>query len=386
MAETRAPLDFNSTENTILLNPRLPKADYESLFSLASHVQEQRSLQGHVWFSTSGSTAESAASVKLVALSKKALLASAQSVNQHLQVNSKDKWTQVLPHFHVGGFGIEARAFLSQSEVVPALKEGRWDADYFYSIVEAQKATLAALVPTQVYDLVALGKRAPNSLRAIVVGGGVLEKDLYRKARSLGWAVLPSYGMTETASQIATASLESLNSIEYPEMPLLSHAQARTNDEGFLEVQAQSLFTCYAQNISGEQKSWDPKVGDWFTTEDQGEVSNRIISVQGRKKDYIKIGGEATNMSRLRSILDQAALKINSSWPLKVTLIDMPSDRLGSEVHLVSYLSTKDTEQLVEAFVQDVLPFEKPRKIYYVDEIPRSDLGKILWAELRRKL
>lgn len=241
-------------------------------------------------------------------------------------------------------------------------------------------------MPTQVYDLVSAGYRCPESLRAIVVGGGVLEKDLFVKARELGWPVLPSYGMTETASQIATADLDSLKSSAYPEMKLLSHAKAKTNSEGFLEVQAESLFTCYAQNISGERRSWDPKVNGWFVTEDQGEVHGGVISVQGRKKDYIKIGGEATNMSRLRSILDQVALKADASWPLKVTLIDVPSDRLGSEVHMVSHLSPEQTENLLSLFAMDVLPFEKPRKIYYVDKIPRSDLGKILWAELRRKL
>ncbi|KYG67175.1 o-succinylbenzoate--CoA ligase [Bdellovibrio bacteriovorus] len=386
MAETRAPINFESADNEILLNPRLPKADFESLYRLASCTQEDRSLKGHVWFSTSGSTAESAASVKLVAISKTSLLASAMSVNRHLQVTAQDKWTQVLPHFHVGGFGIEARAFLSRSAVIPALNEQRWDAEHFYNIVKSEHCTLSALVPTQVYDLVLAGYRCPQSLRAVVVGGGILEKDLFMKARELGWPVLPSYGMTETASQIATASLDSLKALEYPAMKLLSHAKARTNDEGFLEVQAESLFTCYAQNLSEGRFTWDPKIDGWFTTEDQGEVHGGVITVQGRKKDYIKIGGEATNMARLRSILDQVALKMDASWPLKVTLIDVPSDRLGTEVHMVSHLSPEQTEKLINQFAMDVLPFEKPRKIYYVDKIPRSDLGKILWSELRRKL
>lgn len=386
MAEARAPINFESQDNEILLNPRLPKTDFESLFALATSTQNKLGLKGHVWFSTSGSTAESASSVKLVAISKSALLVSAQAVNMHFQVTSQDKWTQVLPHFHVGGFGIEGRAFLSKSEVVPALKDGRWSAEYFYQVVQNQKCTLSALVPAQVYDLVAADFHAPASLRAIIVGGGVLEKNLFKKARELGWPVLPSYGMTETASQIATSSLDSLKSSEYPEMRILSHASARTSAEGFLEVRADSLFTCYAQNISGEMRTWDPKVDGWFTTEDRGEVHNGFISVEGRTKDFIKIGGEATNMSRLRSVLDQVAMKIDTSWPLKVTLIDVPSERLGSEVHMVSYLSPEQTEKLLSLYVQDLLPFEKPRKIHYVDEIPRSDLGKILWGELRRKL
>lgn len=386
MAITQSPINFDSSENVILLNPRLPQEDHDSLRGLALHAQQELDFKSHVWFSTSGSTAESAQSVKLVALSKQALLASAQAVNRHFQVTAQDKWTQVLPRFHVGGFGIEVRAFLSASSVVPALKEGRWDADYFYSIVKEQVCTLAALVPTQVYDLVMGGHRAPPSLRAVVVGGGVLEKELFEKARALGWPVLPSYGMTETASQIATGSLASLQSSDYPAMELLPHAQARTNAEGYLEVRAESLLTCYAQNLGGAQNFWDPKKNGWLTTEDQGEVRGTELVISGRKKDYIKIGGEATNMSRLRTLLEEAVQRTNSAWSLRVTLIDLPSDRLGAEVHLVSALDSSQTQEILEAFTKLVLPFEKPRKIYYVDEIPRSDLGKILWGELRRKL
>lgn len=386
MAATHGPVNFDSPENVILLNPRLPPDAHDSLRSLALRTQQERGLQGHVWFSTSGSTAESAQSVKLVALSKAALLASAQAVNAHFQVTAQDKWTQVLPHFHVGGFGIEARAYLSGSSVVPALKEGRWEVDYFYTVVQEQGCTLSALVPTQVYDLVMGGYQAPASLRAIVVGGGVLEKDLFAKARALGWPVLPSYGMTETASQIATGSLASLRETAYPAMELLPHAQARTNEEGFLEVAATSLLTCYAQNIDGEPRSWDPKVSGWLTTEDQGDVRGKELFISGRKKDYIKIGGEATNMARLRGVLETVVQRQNPAWSLRVTLVNVPSDRLGSEVHLVSSLNANQTQELLEAFTKDVLPFEKPRKIYYVDEIPRSTLGKILWGELRRKL
>ncbi|MBO9667514.1 MAG: AMP-binding protein, partial [Bdellovibrio sp.] len=215
------------------------------MWNLAETVQAERQLQGHVWIATSGSTAESTRSTKLVALSKKSLMASAQSVNQHLQATAQDVWTQVLPHFHVGGLGIEIRAELSGAKVIKALKDGKWDPEFFYQTVLAEKCTLSALVPTQVYDLVERNYSCPSHLRAIVVGGGALDGALFDRARALGWPLLPSYGMTETASQIATASLQSLQNLEYPAIELLSHADARTNAEGFLEVTSLSLFTCY---------------------------------------------------------------------------------------------------------------------------------------------
>ncbi|QDK36597.1 AMP-binding protein [Bdellovibrio sp. NC01] len=386
MVSHQAPLDLYSDDNVILLNPRFPKADFDKLHSLAETVQNKLQLQGHVWIATSGSTADSIGATKLVALSKKALMASAQSVNKHLQAGPEDVWTQVLPHFHVGGLGIEIRAQLAGSRVVKALKNNSWDVHHFYQTLVTEKCTLSALVPTQVYDLVAHGLKCPEHLRAIVVGGGVFDVPLFNQARALGWPVLPSYGMTETASQIATASLESLKTSEYPDIELLSHAQARTNPEGFLEVNAQSLFTCYAQNTSEGLRHWDPKVQGWFVSEDRGEVDGRALKISGRSKDYIKIGGEGTNVARLRAVLEQTALEMNPQWPLHITLLDMPSPRLGAEIHMVSTLDVAVAEKIANGYAEKVLPFEKVRKIYYVSEIPRTDLGKIQWSELRRRL
>lgn len=386
MATGEQHLNLDSSENNIFLNPRWPKDDSEQLLKLARWTQGELNLRGHVWVATSGSTADSILGTKLVAISKQALVHSAKAVNSHLQVSAKDIWAQVLPHFHVGGLGIEVRAAISGARVVPALKEQRWDAPYFYQSLVEQDCTLAALVPTQVYDLISSELKAPPNLRAIVVGGGHFEVDLYKKARNLGWPVLPSYGMTETSSQIATASLASLKEVEFPDIYLLPHAQARVNSQGFLEVQATSLMTCYAQWQNGAMRYWDPKDHGWFTTEDRGDVQKQKLQIQGRSKDYIKIGGEGTNVARLRSILESCALEINSFWPLKLTLVDMPSARLGSEIHIVSLLTSEETQQVLKQYEQKVLPFEKARQIHFLHEIPRSDLGKILWSELRRML
>ncbi len=385
MATDQDRIDFESDENLVLLNPRWPDKDAKTLRSLAIGATEDFDLRGHIWVTTSGSTADSLSSTKLVALSKFAILASARAVNQHLLSTTQDIWTQVLPIFHVGGLGIEARAYLSGAKVVNALKNDRWDADHFHQVLLKEKCTLSALVPTQVYDLVAKKLKSPGTLRAVVVGGGALDPDLYAKARQLGWPLLPSYGMTETCSQVATAQLRTLESMDYPEMILLPHAKARRNQQGFLEFRGDSLLTCYAQD--GHQPPiWDPKKSDWFTTEDQGEVQGPYVKILGRSKDYIKIGGEGTNISRLRIILEKIVSEKNLDEVQKVTLIDIPSERLGHEVHMVSAAEERLTERWRLLFDAEVLPFERVRQIRYVREIPRSDLGKILWAELRKKL
>src|SRR5215212_2067142 len=154
-------IDFSSDETHLLLNPRLPESERLDLERLAA---ESPALRAHVWIGTSGTTG----AMRLVALSKTAILASAAAVNQHLDATASDIWLSVLPNFHVGGLGIHARAMLTRSRVI-ALD---WDARQFFRTVAAQNVTLSALVPAQVRDLVSLGTQAPASMRAIVVGGG----------------------------------------------------------------------------------------------------------------------------------------------------------------------------------------------------------------------
>lgn len=377
----------DTNRNIILLNPRMAEQDFSALVELAQTAQEQMNLQDHVWIATSGSTAESASGVKLVALSKAALLCSATSVNQHLQATQQDVWAQVLPYFHVGGLGIELRARIVGAKVVQVLQDNKWSAQEFHNQIIKHKCSLSALVPTQVYDLVAQNLKCPSSIRAIVVGGGSLEEELYKKARSLGWPLLPSYGMTEACSQIATADLESLQSMQYPKIKLLSHVQVKTDEESFLQINSQALLTCYAQKTEQRVRVWSPVQQGWFTTEDQGQLKDRLdLKVFGRSKDYIKIGGEGSNLSALRSKLEQVILSKDANWLACFCLLAMPSPRLGSEIHLVTTLSSELANQAVNLYNEQVMPFEKIRKVHFVAEIPRTELGKIKWNELKGKL
>src|SRR5687767_8020692 len=101
-------IDWRSDESHVLLNPRMPEEERQHLERLVTP------LPAHVWLSTSGTTG----ALKLVALSKRALLASAAAVNRRLESTAQDVWCCVLPTFHVGGLGIHARAFLNGARVV----------------------------------------------------------------------------------------------------------------------------------------------------------------------------------------------------------------------------------------------------------------------------
>jgi len=330
-------IDWLSDASHLLLNPRMPREERERLESFVVP------LPGHVWLATSGTTG----SLKLTALSKRAMLASAAAVNRHLQSTASDVWLCVLPTFHVGGLGIYARAFLSGARVVT---EG-WDG-----------VTLASLVPAQVSDLVRARTPAPPSLRAVVIGGGALSSSLYEEARALGWPLLPSYGMTECCSQVATATLPPLALRPSP-LVLLDHLEARIEEDGRLALRGEALFTGYA---TGEGFV-DPKIDGWFVTEDLASLDGRVLRVEGRRGDFVKIGGESVDLSRLDRILSELGAD--------AAVVAIPDERLG---HVIALAMASGDESLVEAFNARVFPFERARRVIRVPEIPRTPLGKIM--------
>lgn len=399
MGANQDSLDWQGSANVVLLNPRWPAPESAQLQNIAQVLSERFHLKGHVWLATSGSTSQSVASNKLVALAKSAFLASAEAVNQHLSVTSQDIWLQVLPRFHVGGLGIEVRALLSGSQVVQDFE--RWDPVRAYEVLANQQITLASMVPTQVFDLVQKNIVAPKTLRAVIVGGGALTASLYEAGRRLGWPLLPSYGMTETCSQIATAGLESLRWMQMPLPRKLSHVEWRTSAEGLLEVRGPSLLSLYGQRQpDGSVRGWNPKMDGWFRGEDYVTLHDDEIQFLGRQNDFIKIGGEGSSMGRLREIFERALLKEAPELAERVVLIDAPSARLGTEIQLgyvsasldardSAGLDSRDSaglDKITKMYNQDVLPYERIRERKQLSRIPRSELGKVLWAQLKKEL
>jgi O-succinylbenzoic acid--CoA ligase len=251
--------------------------------------------------------------------------------------------------------------------------------------------TLSALVPTQVYDLVQAKLQAPKTMRAIVIGGAALSESLYQEALKLGWPLLPSYGMTECCSQIATASLESLkaNPPRFPAFQLLSHVKVNQSLEGKFKVQSPSLLTGLAV-LSPEGDRWlDPKVESWFQSEDMGEIisspQGQFLTVRGRSSDFVKIGGESVDLNRLAAVLTEVRTQADSA--IDLVILPLADERLGSVIHGVAAAdernaSSDEAKRIFDQFNSRVLPYERVRKLHFVERIPRSPLQKLLKSEL----
>jgi len=364
-------IDWQSDQSHLLINPSYPDS---SQLQFSKILEQSHRWPAHVWLATSGSTVK-----KWVGLSKEALLTSAKAVNQHLQSGPFDRWALALPEFHVGGIGIRVRSFLSGAKVFDfksVIQNAKWNARLFYDFLTDNQVTLTSLVPSQLFDLIHLDLKSPTHLRAVVIGGDRLLPELGNRALERGWNLLPSYGLTECGSSVATASLQ-----ENSKLKILSHLQSRTV-EGRLAFKGSSLLSTYAYFEEDQLNFIDPKVDGWFISMDRGEVNGNFLSIFGRIDEYIKIGGENVDISRLEMILQ--TLKLRLQIRQSMTLLAIPDVRLGHIIHLVIE-GTKDesVEQVILTSFHDlVLPFERIRHISRVEEIPKSALSKVLRKDL----
>lgn len=364
MADT---IDWESQESHVLLNPRLPEEDRAKLSCVLNYSTD---FPSHIWVTGSGTSGD----IKLVGLSKTAILAAAKAANDHLASNQTDVWYNALPAFHVGGLGIMARAFLSGAKVMKT--HSKWSPETFVDEVNYFGATLTSLVPAQVYDLVLGGHQAPSSLRGVIVGGGSLPMCHYHDARNLGWPLMQSYGLTECASQVATGTHD------HPSLKLLNHVETKLSPLGCLMLRSPSLLSAYATSVSDGMTFHDPKVEGWLTTDDIVELSvEGYLKMLGRKGDFVKIGGESVSMPRLEQILE--TVRHRRHYTGDIALIAVPDERLGHVIHLaVEKKRRGDIKMLMADFNTHVLPFERIRKVHELDYLPRSPLRKLLRTEL----
>ncbi len=360
-------LDWNSSSTEVLLNPRMPGLERQHYNSLLRNCTD---FPGHVWFATSGTSGK----LKFAALSKNGLLISAAAVNKHLDSNEKDIWMNVLPLFHVGGIGILARGHLSCAKVYHAFpNQEKWNPSTFVSKCIEKRATLSALVPTQIHDLVKLQLKVPSSLRAIVVGGGALEYSLYESACNLGWNLLPSYGLTECSSQVATAVKG-----EYCSYRILEHIQLKINGEGFIMINSASLLSTFAFVEDRGLVFKDPKIDGWFRTDDRGEINaSGYLKFKGRDSDFLKVGGESVSLHKVQS--DFMKFKTELGITENMVLFSHRDERLGHVVALcIEGQISNPIKDLMAKYNRTVLPFERIKRVCTVAQLPKNELGKPL--------
>lgn len=348
----------------VMVNERDASAVAEAA-AIRDWVKHQNELVGHVIFATSGSSG----SRKWVAVSRGALLASARAVNTHLGVDSSDRWLLALPTFHVGGMGILARCHEASCDCV--CYDGKWDPALYHALCSAQNITLSSMVPTQLVDIVQWGLSSPPSIRAVLIGGGRLDEVTYQKAIDLGWPVIETYGMTETCSQVATATLGCRD------LKILAPWQAQIDGAGRLMLKGESVLTGYVIFEGGDVSMTDPKEDGWFLTGDRVEVSGRVLTVKGRVDRCVKILGELVSLDDV----EREVAGFTSIEASQIVVIAIDDTRKGSRLILYTE-GVEVSPSFLSDFNQQCHPLHRIDSVKMVEVFPRSPLGKILYHDV----
>ncbi len=365
---------FNFLEqafNQLLVNPRSSPQEKEDLFDLKTEFEKQYGSRNYFLVPSSGSAKSENESVKLIALHHEAVMNSAKRVNSHFNLNASMTWGCVIPWFHVGGLGVYARAFAARATV----HQHVWDADFFCAWITMNHIQLVSLVPAQIYDLVQRKAAVPKIIKFVFIGGARLDTELRKKIKALGWPIIESYGMTETASMVAVGEPEN--------MRLLPDVDIGLTD-GKLKIKCDSLLTCSLQKINqkiNQKIEIKPVSGAWYQTEDLAEVSNQgqnvVLKLIGRTNDFIKINAEGVSLVYLRQIL---------GLDPGLVLLALPNERSEFEIVLVYEKNVQHVEKIIKNYNLVVKPYEKIQKTYCVQKIPYTELQKVQYKKLEEML
>lgn len=325
------------------------------------------------WFRSSGSGGVT----KWLALPREGVRRSALEVNRWLGAGPEDDWALCLPTHHVGGFSILVRAALSGARVHGLAQ--RWEAGALLALIRSHGVAFLSLVPTQLHDLVQTGQRAPQSLKSVLVGGAALVPELALQARSLGWPIVETYGMTEACSQVATQRPGASGALE-----VLPHWQVSLNAEGRLCLAGPSL-ALGALSLRADGWSWDPLASPWCS-EDRVELISCGEVLQlcplGRAGSGFKVFGELLYLEPLQGRLDGIARRLGFGG--KAALVDLPDVRAGRRVWLA--IEGEVCPQLREIYDAQSAGIERIAGVIQLPQLPRGELGKITLHSLRKMM
>ncbi len=347
-------IDFDSDELQFLSHPRYTEASERIL-------QELDYLKSHFLIFSSGTTSQD---LKGYALSREALLTNARAVNSFFNLNSDDVWGLSLPHFHVGGLSVLARAHLLGSSLV--LMGDHWDPLAWSELLKEKGVTITTIVPTQLFDLVKNNLQAPPMLKHLVVGGDYLSHELERLAMALGWPVIRTFGMTEVCSQLASAKAPGLG------IELLPIHEIKTDKDERLWVKSSALFTLQFSlkeklHVTLANTLLDSE--GFFPTNDRVSIEGETFTHLGRLDDQIKVSGKLISLISLKEKLYEFALKHNLYG--SVELLFEADNRLGKKLVLLHLPTVQNIEEIKNLF--------SPLKVELreVTSFNRTDLGKL---------
>jgi len=227
-----------------------------------------------------------------------------------------------------------------------------------------------------------------SSVKMTLGGGAAVQKSVAEHWKQVtGVTLIEAYGLTETSpgACINPVTLEEHNG--YIGLPIPSTDAAIINDEGeFLPVgEVGELCIRGPQVMKGywqHPKATEEVLGadGWLKTGDVAVMTDAgFFKIVDRKKDMILVSGFNVYPNEIEDVI--------ASHPkvLEVAAIGVPHEKSGEavSVFVVKDDPSLSKEEIIEFCKENLTGYKRPRHIEFMDDLPKSNVGKILRKDLR---
>ena len=333
---------------------------------------------------TSGTTGRS----KGAMLSHDNLASNSLSLQQYWRFTSDDVLIHALPIYHTHGLFVATNVMLFAGGSMIFLP--KLDADAILRVMP--RATAMMGVPTFYTRLLAhpgLTREATKHMRLFISGSAPLLADTHREWRErTGHAILERYGMTETNMNTSNPydGERIAGTVGFP----LPDVQLRVADPetgkilgvdeiGVIEVKGRNVFKGYWRNPQKTAEEFRPD--GFFITGDLGKVDARgYVHIVGRGKDLIITGGFNVYPKEVESEIDALPGVVESA------VIGLPHKDFGEGVTAIVVRekgAAIDEASVAAALEQRLAKFKLPKRVFFLDDLPRNTMGKVQKNVLR---
>lgn len=308
------------------------------------------------------------------------------SIDHLMDVTTFDVVLQVLPQFHVGGWNVQPLlAWWKGARVVlePSFEPGR----ALQLIAERGVTTMMGVPATYMFmaehpDFAATDL---STLRMAVVGGAPMPDPLIHTWTDRGVALVQGYGLSEASPNVLGLPPEYAGSkVGYAgkAYPHVEVALGSEDDDlvegaatGELLVRGPNVFAGYWNDAEATAETMR---GGWLHT---GDVAERdedgFYRIRDRVKDMYISGGENVYPAEVESVL------MGHPAVVEAAVVGMPDPRWGETgTAVVVTRSPASEEELIEWCRGKLARFKVPRRIRFIDALPRSGMNKVLKREL----
>ena len=286
-----------------------------------------------------------------------------------------------LPIYHVHGLFVALGCvFLSGSKIIWTES---FDADQAIELLP--RCTVMMGVPTYYTRLVAskdLDKSCVSNMRLFISGSAPLLEDTFIQFyKKTNHHILERYGMTET-NIICSNPVDGRRKPETVGMPLKdinlrivddSFNALEIGEIGHIQVRGPNVFNSYWNLPKKTQEDFTSD--NYFNTGDKGFIDkDGYLSIVGRTKDMIISGGLNVYPKEVESLIDGYEEVEESA------VIGLADKDLGESVTAIVVLNTNfylSEDDIIFRLKKDIAGFKVPKKVIFVDDLPRNAMGKV---------